>query len=134
MELTYKINKTRGFILDYLSDMQKFVSVHPVIYKIENRGENQYLVYEKLKFVFIPFSFTYPVIIEQNENSVMMKAIVMKLTRIEINFRVRVENGFTVVDETIHFRSPLPVKRIMQGIFRKQHAQLFRNIDLLPTA
>ena len=37
---------------------------------------------------------------------------------------------FTVVEESIKFESPLPVKFIMQRIFRKQHTQLFKNIEV----
>ena len=60
MVLTYSINKPVEIVYDCLTDMQKFVSVHPIIYKIENKGENEYLVFETLKVLFIPVSFTYP--------------------------------------------------------------------------
>src|SRR5690606_40899548 len=47
-------------VFDYLTDMQKFVLVHPVISKIDSTGQESYLVHETLKFGFVPFSFTYP--------------------------------------------------------------------------
>ncbi len=132
MELSFRLNKPSDLIFDYLTDMQKFVSVHPVISKIDKTGNDSYLVYETLKLGFIPFSFTYPVTIEQNplDKTVIIRATVMKLTKIEINFILKTDNDFTVVEETIQFKSPLPIKFVMQRIFRKQHTQLFKNIEL----
>ena len=112
--------------------MQKFVSVHPVIFQIDSTGNNSYLVHEALKFGFIPFSFTYPVTIEKHEMDkiVIIRATVMKLTKIEMKFVLKIEKDFTVVKENIQFKSLLPVKLIMQSIFRKQHSQLFKNIEM----
>lgn len=66
MNLIFKIDQTTEIVFDYLTDMQKFVSVHAVISKIDRVSENNYLVHETLKVGFIPFSFTYPVFIEHN--------------------------------------------------------------------
>lgn len=65
MELTFKLTKKPKFILGYLTDMQKFTSVHPVISKVERTGNNGYLVHETLKLGFIPYSFTYAITIEK---------------------------------------------------------------------
>ncbi|MDP3557113.1 MAG: hypothetical protein Q8T03_07040 [Bacteroidota bacterium] len=131
MVLSFKIKSTAELIFDYLSDMQKFVLVHPVIFKIDDTGNNTYLVHEKLQFGFIPVTFTYPFTIEKNlaNKIIIMRATVMKFTKIEIHFSLKQENDFTLVEETIQFKSPLPVKFIMQGIFKKQHTQLFKNIE-----
>ena len=132
MKLTFKTHKNIEVIFDYLTDMQKFVSVHPVIYKIDQLSENNYLVFETLKFGFIPFSFTYPVVILKNEieKSVIIKATVFRLTKIEMRFILKAENDVTDIHEEILIKSPLPVKFMMEGIFRKQHHQLFNNIEL----
>jgi len=132
MELTFRLKKTPDIVFDYLTDMQKFVSVHPVITHMDKTGNDSYLVHETLKFGFIPISFTYPVIIEKHpvDKIVIIRATVMKLTKIEMRFVLTADNDFTVVQESIQFKSPLPVKSIMQSIFRKQHSQLFRNIEL----
>ncbi|MES2589871.1 MAG: SRPBCC domain-containing protein [Bacteroidota bacterium] len=131
MELSFKINKSPEFIFDYLTDMQKFVSVHPVITKIELLENNKYLVHETLKFGFLPISFTYYVTIESNldEKIVIIRATVMKFTKIEMNFKLKTDQEFCIVEEKIQFKSPLPIKRIMQNIFRKQHTLLFQNIE-----
>lgn len=132
MELSFRIKKTPDFIFDYLTDMQKFVSIHPVITKIEKRVDESYLVYETLKLGFIPFSFTYPVKIEKDINTklVVMRATVFRLTKIEMTFKLKEDGDHTIIEDTIVFRSPLPVKSIMQKIFRNQHGQLFRNMEL----
>jgi len=133
MNLSFKVNKDPEFIFDYLSDMQKFVSVHPVITKIDDRGNGDYLVHETLKLVFVPLSFTYPVTISGNskDKTILIKATVMKITKIEMSFKIVGGEGFSTVDESIQFTSPLPVKNSMQNIFRKQHALLFKNISEL---
>jgi carbon monoxide dehydrogenase subunit G len=133
MELLFTVKKTPDFVFDYLTDMRKFVSVHPVITKIDPTGNNSYLVHEKLRFVFIPIAFTYPVIIEKNliEKTVIMYATVMKYIKIKITFRIKQENNVTFIKENVTFKSPLPLTFFMRAIFRKQHLQLFKNIELI---
>ena len=130
MILEFKVNKSVEEVFKYLTDMQKFVSVHPVIYKIQNIKDNHYLVFEKLKFGFIPFSFTYPVTIESNKinNSVRMYATVMKIVKIEMNYTLSVDYEQTLVSEHIQINTVLPVKTMMNKIFKTQHNQLFLNI------
>ncbi|QHT70769.1 hypothetical protein GXP67_31035 [Rhodocytophaga rosea] len=134
MKLSFIINKPANIIFDYLTDMQKFVSVHPVITKINPIENNTYLVYETLKIGFIPISFTYPVTVESNrvEKTITIRATVMRLTNIEMNFIIKEDKAFCIVEETIHFQSPLPLQSIMESIFKKQHRLLFNNIELLP--
>ena len=133
MKLIFKINKPLDTVFEYLSNMQKFASVHPIISKIDSLTENNYLVYETLKIGLIPFSFTYPVTIEYNFNTknITFKAVVMKLTKIEMNFILNTENNATIINENITIKSPLPIKSIMQNVFRKQHTILFKNIENL---
>jgi carbon monoxide dehydrogenase subunit G len=132
MELSFRLKKTSDFVFDYLTDMQKFVSVHPVISQIDNTGSESYLVYETLKWGGIPFSFTYPATIEKNDldKVVIIRATVMKLNKIEMKFVLKVDGDFTVVEESINFDTPLPIKSVMKSVFRQQHTQLFRNIEL----
>ena len=133
MNLQYKVHKPIDFVFDYLTDMQKFASVHPVISKIDNMRNDTYLVHETLTLATFPFSFTYPVYIKSNieKTTVVLNATVMKITQITMTFILRPENEFTLINETVNFKTILPVKSIMQSIFRKQHEQLFRNIDAL---
>ena len=133
MQLTFRIKKTNEFIFDYLTDMQKFVSVHPVISQIDKIDDDRFLVHETLKLGLIPFTFTYPVTIEKNlkEKIVIIRATVFKLTKIEMKFMLKEDRNYSVIEESIEFKSPLPVRYVMQTIFRKQHLQLFKNIETL---
>ena len=131
MKLTFRIKKNSDFIFDYLTDMQKFATVHPLISQIDSTANESYLVHETLTFGFIPFSFTYPVTLEKNvsDKIVVIRATVFKLTKIEMKFVLKADGHYTIIDEEIHFKSLLPVKFMTQNIFKKQHMQLFKNIE-----
>ncbi len=131
MELIFTINKPTDFIFDYLTDMDKFASIHPVITKIDKTSENTFLVHETFKLGFIPFSFSYPVTIESNtaRKTVTIKATVMKMTHIEMKFFIYREGELSEVNESISFKSILPIKSLMTKIFREQHTLLFQNMD-----
>ena len=107
MILSFTLHKSPDFIFDYLTDMDKFASIHPVITKIEKTGENKFLVHETLKLGFIPYSFTYPVTIESEvaNKTVSIKATVMKMTHIDMNFSIQTAGDQSVVKETISFKS-----------------------------
>lgn len=131
MKLSFILHKSPDHIFDSLTDMDKFASIHPVITKIEKMGENKFLVHETLNLGFLPFSFTYPVTIESDvaNKTVSIKATVMKMTHIEMNFSIRQEGDISIVEEIITFKSILPVKTFMEKIFREQHTLLFQNMD-----
>jgi carbon monoxide dehydrogenase subunit G len=136
MKLSFRIKKPCDFVFEQLSDLQKFVIVHPVISKIETSPENTHLVYETLKLGFLPYSFKYPVIVDCNasEKTICMKATVKQIVKIEIQFLLKSdgEHGeFTQIEEQVIFRSILPVSFIMKQVFRKQHKLLFENIEKL---
>lgn len=132
MELSFKVKKPPHLVFDYLTDMQKFTSVHPVITKIAKTASDNYMVYETLRFGFIPFSFSYPIIIhsEPMKNTVIIRAMVMKIMKIEITFKLKKETEYTIIEENIRFKSFLPVRSLMERIFKKQHTQLFKNIGM----
>lgn len=131
MKLIFRLKKSPGIIFDYLTDMQKFASVHPIISKIEKTTDGHYIVHETLKLGFIPFSFTYPATVENkpNDSIVIIRATVMKLTTIEMTFIIKPESNSTVVEEYISIKSILPVRRLMESTFRTQHSKIFRNIE-----
>jgi len=131
MNLKFKVNKPISNVITYLTDINKFVTVHPVITKLESKGDDNYLVYETLKMGFIPFSFTYPVVIKSDtQNAVVTySAIVKKMVQIEMHFQLSTSGNQTIIEETTTFKSFLPVKFIMGKIFKKQHSLLFKNIE-----
>jgi carbon monoxide dehydrogenase subunit G len=132
LNLSFKVEKPIETVFEHLTNMQKFVSFHPVITKIEAISNNNYRVHETLRFGFIPVTFQYLVVINSNlaEKKVKMVATVLKFTKIEINFVLKTVENFTIITESIHFKSPFPVKRIMGRIFKKQHSILFENMNL----
>jgi carbon monoxide dehydrogenase subunit G len=131
MILHFKVNKPADFIFSYLTDMQKFVSVHPVITKMEKQAGNTYIVYETLRLGFVPISFRYSARVESDYDNkrVVFHVTVMKLNRISMIFHVHEQTGHSGVDEKLSFRMILPIHFIMYRIFRKQHTLLFRNIE-----
>ena len=106
MTLSFSIKKHIDLVFDYLTDLQKFALVHPVISQIDNTGKELYLVHETIKFGFIPFSFTYPVTIDKSisDKKVNIRATVFKLTKIEIQFVLKADNDFTIIDKQIIFK------------------------------
>ena len=129
--LKFHVHKPIEIVFSLLSDMHKFQSVHPVIYKIDHLSENKYLIHETLKFAFIPFSFTYPATVTTSDDlsQVVMEAVVMKLVNISLVFKLSEQNGITTVNEEVKFKSILPVQFILKSVFRKQHNQLCENME-----
>ena len=130
MNLHFKVKLPIATVFNYLTDMQKFVSIHPVITKIDKTDANSYLVHETLKFGSIPISFTYPVKIEQDYTSkkVTFKVKVMKINQIKMDFTLTEQEGTTLINETITFKTFLPIKPMMAKIFKAQHERLFENM------
>ncbi len=131
MNVEYTINTPESFVFEHLANMQKFVSVHPVITKIEKIEGKKFRVFETLKSGVIRYSFTYTATVESNKEirTVNIKARIMKLTSIEMAFSIAEVNGFSIIKEEINFKTVLPVKSLMQKLFMKQHKQLFINIE-----
>lgn len=133
MELRFEVNKPAYFVFNYLTDMQKFCSIHPVIHKIEDEGNNSYMIHETLKFGFIPITFTYPATVESNkeEYQIKMKATIMKFTKVEMQYKITDHGNTSIVNEIINYHSILPLKFAMRRIFKKQHEILFKNMNEL---
>lgn len=131
MELEFKVNKGIDLVFNYLTEIDKFVSVHPVIYKAIEAKPFTFQIYECIELGVIPYRFNYPASIsfDKSQNTVVMKAKVSGLVFIDIYFQLSESNGATIVKEIVTFRSILPAKSIMKKVFRKQHSQLFANID-----
>ena len=131
MELEFSINLPAQVVYEYLTDMQRFASVHPIIQKIVPQPDGSYKVYERMKIGFVPYSFTYKATVASNPDAmqVVINATVMGLTHIQMTFNITASGAQTIVRESITFRSPLPIKSILQKVFREQHAILFQNME-----
>jgi len=133
VKLSFIVNKNIDLVFEYLTDMEKFALIHPVISRIDKISHQNYKVHETLKFGMVPFSFTYPVTIEKSisEKIVIMRATVFYFTKIEMKFFLRADAGHTIIEEEIYFTSPFPVVGTMKRIFKKQHPKLFETIHSL---
>ncbi|TAF65434.1 MAG: hypothetical protein EAZ55_09255 [Cytophagales bacterium] len=131
MQFSFRIKKDIDTTFDYLTDMQKFITVHPIISKMKQIDHETFLMYETLTIAFIPFSFTYPVTVQKNSaaRKANIKATVFKQIKIEMNFTLTAENEYTIIEEEIKLKTLVPIQWIVKGIFKKHHARLFKNIE-----
>ncbi|MBX3244032.1 MAG: hypothetical protein KF685_06205 [Acidobacteria bacterium] len=117
-------------VFDHLTQPDKFVSVHPLIYKMTDLGGGNYKVYERVKFGPIPYKFTYKANIATRDiDEVIIKASVAGLTKIEMHFFLDSFENSTTINEHISVSTPLPVKRYMYRLLEEQHRLLFQNIE-----
>jgi len=131
MKLNFKLKSSTQKVFSILSDAKLFEKFHPVIFKIDDLGNDNYLIHETLTFLLIPITFTYPAKILSNKEKgmVQMTAVVMKLVKVELNFLIKEFTTYTEVVEDIKINSWLPAHPVMMMIFKKQHGKLFLNID-----
>lgn len=118
-------------VFNHLVDVEKFVAVHPLIYKMEKTGENQYKVFERVQMMFFKYSFTYTAQIFSNEaqNEVRILATVQKFTKIDMRFLLEESASGTTITEHLNIQSPLPIKGYLSKLFQSQHKLLFERID-----
>ena len=131
MVLNYIITKPVDQVYQCLTDMQKFAEVHPVIYKVEQLSKTEFLFYEKIKIVFIPFSFNYKVNLKI---SLMTKPVevdsqVQKGVYLTLKFLLQEKNNQTEVQEEINIKANVFIKIIFKVILKNAHKKLFQNID-----
>lgn len=130
MKLKHTLQASLQDVFPYLADPDLFASVHPVISKIETKGNGHYVVHETLKLGPIPFSFTYPAIIHHDVEmgTVHMQAIVFKMTTMNMSFQFTKENDMTIIEENIDIKSKLPFNALTLNVVKSQHLELFKNI------
>lgn len=47
-----------------------------------------------------------------------------------MKFMLKANGDFTIVEEEIQFKSHLPIKFMIERIFRKRHQQFFKNMKM----
>lgn len=132
MKLLHTLHTSPEVVFTYLTDMNLFASMHPVISRIEAKGKDHYLVFETLKIGPFPVSFSYPVAIHHDLSKfqVRMNATIFKLTKVEMSFALTTEKGITTIEEIIHVKSISPLNSLTLGVIKKQHLLLFDNIAM----
>jgi carbon monoxide dehydrogenase subunit G len=131
MKLYFKIQKSIEEVYDYLTDMQKFQSIHPIIHRIDALGQEKYLIHERLPLGIFTIPFTYPMTLETNpsENQVKMKATVFGLVKIVLFFTLSTNQNYTFIDEDIKFTSIWPMGFFLKSTFKKHHHRMFKNLS-----
>lgn len=133
VHLQHHVHKPANFVFDYLSDVNKFVSIHPLIQRMVKLGPNNYLVHEEIKIGPLPIRFTYPATVESDSTSkeVSMCATVMRLSTVQMHFQIRSSGENCIIDEDIIFSTWLPIKFVLKRLFKTQHSRLFAKLDSL---
>ncbi len=133
LQLRYQLKASAQFVFDYLSNMDKFVAIHPLIQKMEQVGLNEYLVHESIQVGLLPFRFTYPanVASDRTEMKVVMCATVMRLTKIQMDFDIYPNGDHCSVSEVVTLTTWLPIRFILKRLFQSQHNKLFANLEAL---
>lgn len=129
MKLTFTLRKDKETVHRFLTEPDKFVSVHPLIQKMTPIGVDEYKVYELINLGPLPYRFQYRARIHSSPDQILIRANVMGLTHIDMNFTLTSVPDGTLVEEDIQIRSLLPIKKLMHKIFREQHEILFRNVE-----
>ena len=123
--MNFEVSKSAAQVFEYISKPDLFVSIHPVIYDIN----------ERLRFMGVPFSFNYPASISSDKNDliVSMKAVVFRLISLNLLFEIRESANGTMISEHVYLKGVYPAHPIIKSVFRKQHKTLFENIDGMVT-
>lgn len=126
MKLQYTLNQPIDTVFECLSNMQKFCDAHPVIYKIDMLGNNEYRFYEKQLF----FTFSYCVSLTETKpvTYVSMYSKVQPGVSLNLYFRLKAEGGITYVEEEVDVKAPIIIKQVFERILKSAHQKMFANI------
>ncbi len=131
MKLEFIVQRPIGQVFPFLANAEQFVRVHPAIYRYEHMSDQTYRFYETLQLGFIPLHLRYTATISTNtdQNEVHMRANLLGIVTIDILFALSPKESATFVQETITFKTFLPVPFFVKTIFSNVHRQLFKNIE-----
>ena len=128
--LDHHIPRPVDEVYPYLSDIERFVSMHPVIYKCEHKGGTDHVLYERLRVLGIGISFSYPVCIQEsipNERVVMFSEFI-KGVNLRLVFDLTCNGETTTIKETILFKGPFFVRPMFMRLLARMHSEMMTNI------
>ena len=130
MQLLFTINRPPSKVFQYLTDMARFATVHPVIYRIDALGGDRYRIHERMP-IGLPVRFTYPATVtgDATAGTIAMDATVFGLVQISMRFQLTADGPRTHIREDVTFRSWLPVRAVLERTFRRLHGELFAAIE-----
>lgn len=130
VEATFRVTRRKSEVKLYLTDPSKFVSVHPLIYRMDRLPDNTFRVFEKTYFARIPYKFTYKAKIAENGDQVLIDANVMGMTKISMVFEFQDGGqGATLVKEFLSVKSFLPIAGFLGRFILEQHREMFDTIE-----
>ncbi len=130
MILQFTVAQNLNKVFQSLSEPEKFITVHPLIFKMEALGNAQYRVYERVKLGFIPYYFSYRAEINNNgKDEVSISAVVFGITKLRLHFKLSENGDITTIREEAEVSAPFPVKHIMYRVLATQHELMFKNIS-----
>lgn len=127
--LHFQVKADKHHVLEYLITADKFLSAHPLIYKMESLGNDMYLVNEKVNFSLLTYHFQYKAKIVKQENGISIEANIMDWVKISMKMILNAEGEHTSVCEAVDIKTFLPVKNFMLRMIKKQHKLFFENIE-----
>ncbi len=129
MILNYALNQPIAKVFECLSNMQKFCSVHPVIYKVDTLDNNEYKFYEK--YAGVSFSYCVSVTETMPLTYIAMYSKVQPGVYLNLYFRLKTENGITYVEEEVDVKAPIIIKQVFERVLKKAHQKMFANIGCM---
>ena len=117
-------------IFPFFNEMDRFIAVHPVIYKSEMIEPGQYRLYEKLDLKLFKVSFSYTVRIEKSvaDQQVIMFSEIRKGVELRLKFDFQAKEGTTQIHETVTFNAPAIICPLFLKFLTKQHKLLITNV------
>jgi len=129
--LVHDIARRVEDVYPFFSDMHRFVSIHPVIYKCVPVADNCYCLHERIKMAGASFSFSYNVTIEYvvlNKQVIMFSEIRKGIT-LKLVFDFEEQNGKTQLTETVSFNGPVFIAPLFLSFLTRVHRRMIKGIN-----
>ncbi|HMI06062.1 MAG TPA: hypothetical protein VK528_00845 [Flavobacterium sp.] len=131
---TYRIHSHTRDIFQYLTDMQKLATAHPLVTSVDELGDSNYRFHVTLTLGFIPIYFTCPVTLLESDgdkNTLRVRVTLFKYNTVEIGYRMIGTDDFSLIEESMHYTSLPPMKHLMSKYLKKVHYKFYKKIDTL---
>lgn len=131
IQIDHAIQAPASVVWSYLSDLNKFAEVHPIICRVDTYGDGAYRLYEKLPLGPFSFRFSYPVrvTLDLKESIIRYESTVLGIARLDMRFHIVDRGDHSVTHEVVEIRSRLPVERYTASECYKYHQMTFTNIE-----
>jgi len=132
LTLRFSLSVPADRVFAALADPEQFVAAHPLLVAMTPVRSGHYRVRERVARGPLPLHFSYPAWMtpDRESRTLGIQVRIWRMVRVHMEFRV-IPDGPTrcEVEEDVVIRSFLPVHRTLQGVFREEHARLFRTLE-----